>query len=60
MQDTEAAFYDVTETALNYTVGNKVERSYARSDLLDQRRILMQKWADFVTGVEAKVVRLIG
>ena len=60
VQDTEAASYDITETALNHTIGNKVERSYARSDLLDQRRILMQKWADFVTGVEAKVVQLRG
>lgn len=58
VQDTEAASYDVAETSLGHIIGNKVERSYARSDLLDQRRILMQKWADFVTGVEAKVVQL--
>jgi integrase len=60
IQDTEAASYDVAETALAHIVGNKVERSYARSDLLDQRRILMQKWADFVTGVEAKVIPIRG
>ena len=60
VQDTEAASYDVAETALGHIIGNKVERSYARSDLLDQRRILMQKWADFVTGAEAKVVKLRG
>ena len=60
VQDTEAASYEVTETALSHIIGNKVERSYARSDLLDQRRILMQKWADFVTQSEAKVVLLRG
>ncbi|WP_321339560.1 integrase arm-type DNA-binding domain-containing protein [Breoghania sp.] len=57
VQDTEAATYDVAETALAHIIGNKVERSYARSDLLDQRRALMQRWADFVTGAEAKVVK---
>ena len=29
---------DVAETALAHIVGSKIERSYARSDLLDQRR----------------------
>lgn len=58
VQETEPATYDVAETALAHTIGNKVERSYARSDLLDPRRILMQKWADHVSGVTAKVVKL--
>ena len=58
VQETNAATYDVAETALAHIVGNKVERSYARSDLLDQRRVLMQKWADHVTQEPAQVVRL--
>lgn len=58
VQDTDAAHFDVAETALAHIVGNKVERAYARSDLLDQRRVLMQKWADHVTGTEAKVVKI--
>ncbi|MDX2483439.1 MAG: integrase [Pseudodonghicola sp.] len=53
VQDTEAASWELAETALSPSIGNKVERSYARSDLLDQRRILMQKWADFVTRSDA-------
>jgi integrase len=56
VQDHQAASYDVAETALGHIIGSKVERSYARSDLLDQRRILMGKWAEFVTGKVAKVV----
>ena len=60
VQDTNAATYEVAETALGHVIGSKVERAYARSDLLDQRRILMQKWADFVTGAEAKVIKLRG
>lgn len=53
VQDTEAAGYDVAETALGHVLGGKVERSYARSDLLDARRVLMCRWADFVTGAQA-------
>ncbi|WP_299898839.1 hypothetical protein [uncultured Ruegeria sp.] len=60
VQDTEAAGFEVAETALAHIVGNKVERAYARSDLLDKRRILMQKWADYVSQTEAKVVQLRG
>lgn len=58
VQDNETATYDVTETALGHVIGGKVERAYARSDLIDQRRALMQRWADFVTGEKAKVVRI--
>ncbi len=60
VQDTNACSYDVAETVLAHRVGNVVERTYARSDLLDQRRIVMCKWADHVTGEAAKVVRLRG
>jgi hypothetical protein len=43
---------------LSHKVGNDVERAYARSDLLDRRRALMERWSGFVTGAEGKVVRL--
>lgn len=56
VQDTRAADWDVSETALAHAIGGKVERTYARSDLLDLRRILMNKWADFVTGKAAEVI----
>lgn len=49
VQDTRAADWDVAETALGHTVGGEVERTYARSDLLDLRRILMDKWAAYLT-----------
>ena len=38
----------VIEQALSHTVGSAVERAYRRSDLLDQRRRLMQDWSDFL------------
>lgn len=57
-QDSEACTFDVAETVLAHKIGNKTERSYARSDLLDRRMIVMQKWADHVTGESAQVVQL--
>lgn len=41
--------WEVAETALGHAVGGQVERSYARSDLLDQRRAAMEAWAAWVT-----------
>jgi integrase len=41
---------EIAETILAHTVGAKVERAYRRTDFLEQRRTLMQRWADFVTG----------
>jgi integrase len=37
----------VVEAALAHTSGDKVERAYARSDVLEKRRQLMNAWADF-------------
>ena len=39
----------VAEAALAHQVGSAVERSYARSDLFEKRRVLMDRWAEFVT-----------
>ena len=38
----------VAEAALAHGLGTDVEKSYARSDLFDRRRDLMQAWADFI------------
>jgi integrase len=40
---------DLAERALAHAVQNKVEAAYHRTDLLEQRRPLMQAWADFVS-----------
>ena len=40
---------ELAEMSLAHSVGNEVERAYARSDLLERRRELMQRWSDFVT-----------
>ena len=38
----------VMEAALAHAIQNQVEAAYARSDLLDRRRTLMQEWADYL------------
>lgn len=40
---------EVAEACLAHAVQSKVEAAYARSDLLNRRRILMQAWADYLS-----------
>lgn len=40
----------VMEQALAHKVGNRVEQAYARSDLFDRRRGLMDQWASYLGG----------
>lgn len=40
---------ELAEAALAHQVGNDVERAYARSDLLERRRDLMERWSGFVS-----------
>ncbi|WP_159992665.1 site-specific integrase [Roseomonas sp. 18066] len=40
---------EVVERALAHTIKDKVEAAYARSDLLEKRRALMQAWAFWCT-----------
>ena len=39
----------VSEAALAHLLGNSTEQAYARSDLFERRRALMQLWADYLT-----------
>ncbi len=40
----------VSEAALAHSLGNSTEQAYARSDLFERRRTLMQQWADYLAG----------
>ena len=42
----------LAEKSLMHATGNEVEQAYQRSDLLEQRRVLMQEWADFLYSAE--------
>ena len=44
----------VMEAALAHVVPNAAERAYARSDLFERRRTLMEQWADHVCDIRAQ------
>lgn len=46
------------EAALAHTLSNKVEAAYRRTKYLDQRRKMMDAWADYLGGAE-NVLRLV-
>lgn len=56
--ETTTTPHDIAETVLAHTVGGKVERSYRRTDFLEQRRVLMESWGQHVTGQRGKVLTL--
>ena len=51
---------EVAEMSLAHKVGSDVERAYARSDLLERRRALMERWSGFVAGASDNNVVRIG
>lgn len=50
---------EVAEAALSHASGDTVERAYARSDLFERRRELMELWARFVGGQKGTVVAMV-
>ncbi len=51
---------EIAERCLAHAVGSAVERSYSRSDLLDKRRDLMERWARFCGPAVADVIEIGG
>ena len=49
---------EVAERALAHTIKNKAEAAYARSDLLERRRPLMDAWGKHCTRTPAEVLTL--
>lgn len=52
---------DMAEVALAHKVGNAVEASYRRGDMVEKRRAMMAAWADFLARkdkAEAKILRI--
>jgi len=50
--------HEVAETVLAHQTGSSVVRSYRRTDFLEQRRALMERWAGHCVGGYGGVVRL--
>ena len=52
---------EVAEAALAHSIKDKAEAAYARSDLFERRRLMMDAWAGFLAlDGSAKVVKLNG
>ena len=49
---------EVCEAALAHTVKDKAKAAYARSDLFEKRRALMDAWSRFLNPEPAAVVSL--
>ena len=49
---------EVAETVLAHVTGTSVERAYRRTDFLEQRRVLMERWSDHVVGGSGQILRL--
>ena len=49
---------EVVEAALAHTVQNPTEAAYARSDLFERRRRLMDEWAAYLYGEREQVIAL--
>ena len=50
----------VAEAMLAHVVDGGTVRAYRRTDYLEQRQKLAERWADHVTGGSGRVVKLAG
>ena len=49
----------VAETSLAHVVGGSTQRAYRRTDVLEKRRVLLQRWANHVAGRTGGVKMLV-
>ncbi|WP_343040678.1 tyrosine-type recombinase/integrase [Pikeienuella piscinae] len=49
---------EVAEAALAHLSGDAVERAYARSDVFEKRRKMMDAWAAYLSEASAKILRI--
>jgi integrase len=52
--------HEVAEAMLAHVADSGVVRAYRRTDWIEQRRALAERWADHVTGGAGRVVKLAG
>jgi len=60
LAETTDAPHEVAEAMLAHVTDGGVVRAYRRTDYLEQRRALSERWADHVTGGAGQVVKLVG
>ena len=51
---------EIAETALAHVSASSVERAYRRTDFIERRKILMERWAQYVVGEHYASISLIG
>ena len=51
---------EIAETCLAHVSAGKVEAAYRRTDFLDRRRVLMERWGQHCSGSTAEVFALSG
>ena len=52
--------HEVAEAMIAHKTDSAVVRAYRRTDFLEQRAKLAERWADHVTGGDGQVVKLVG
>ena len=60
LAETTDAPHEVAEAMLSHSADSGVVRAYRRTDFLEQRMALTERWADYVTGGAGQVVKLVG
>lgn len=60
VQERTNVAHEVAEAALAHVKGNKTEAAYARSELFEKRRLLMDQWAIFLSETRGDVVSMTG
>lgn len=51
--------YEIAETCIAHVVGGAVERSYRRTDYLEQRQVIMARWGKHVAGQNGQVLQMV-
>jgi len=59
VQEQTNTAHEVAERALAHKTTNKVEAAYARSDLFDKRRKLMDAWASYLSDSKENLISLV-
>lgn len=52
--------HEVAEMMIAHMTDGGVVRAYRRTDFLEQRKVLAERWADHVTGGAGQMVKLVG
>lgn len=58
LAEATSAPHEVAEAMLAHVTDSKVVRTYRQTDYLDQRRVLLERWARFCCREEAEVIEL--